>query len=63
MDNSINDHETFWEGVKLASMAIATAVVANINQIISITFGILSIAYLLWKWRQDYLKIKKEKAK
>ena len=61
MDNNIEDHATFLTGLKLAAMLIINLIAANINQIVSFVFGVLSIAYLCWKWRQDYLKIKKEK--
>jgi hypothetical protein len=63
MDNNLSESDTIYEGIKLLFMALVTVLAMNISQIISTIFGFLSICYLLWKWRQDYLKVKKENQK
>lgn len=33
---------------------------SNVSTTLGIIYGTLSISYLLWKWRKEYLKAKKE---
>ena len=55
--------ETNIEAIKLIIIGSVTFLAGNFNQIISEVFGVLSVAYLLWKWRIDYKKYKKDGVK
>jgi hypothetical protein len=38
-------------------------VLANVEKISSLILSVLSIAYLLWRWRKEYLRDKKPRSR
>ena len=42
---------------------VATVTAGQINSGLGVVTGIVSLGYLLWRWRRDYLAAQKEDAK
>jgi hypothetical protein len=50
---------TIWKAIGLIFLYLINYVIHNYNAIMGNIFITLSIAFLLWKWRSEYLKDKK----
>lgn len=42
---------------------VATVTAGQINSGLGVVTGVVSLGYLLWRWRRDYLAAQKEDAK
>ena len=51
------------DAVAALTPPVATVTAGQINSGLGVVTGIVSLAYLLWRWRRDYLAAQKEDAK
>jgi hypothetical protein len=51
------------DAVAALTPPVATVTAGQINSGLGVVTGIVSLGYLLWRWRRDYLAAQKEDAK
>lgn len=56
----IHNHEDLLQVIGASGGGVGL-MLTNIELGLKISIGCVTLGYLLWKWRREYLKIKKEK--
>jgi hypothetical protein len=51
------------DAVAALTPPVATVTAGQINSGLGVVTGIVSLGYLLWRWRRDYLAAQREDAK